>query len=185
MAFPEQVIERLSNESPQTPGWSFGLLAFSGSILLIALVIYFGLAFGYEPYLDSQIARLNTQMDTLAKSISAGDMAKFTAFYSEITNLKATLGDHVIFSRFLLWLEKNTEANVYYSRLTFSSGNQIALSAIAATEADVNQQVAIFESAPEVKSANLSAVSLSPTDGQWQFSVTLILDPSSVLRGPQ
>ncbi|MGC9598806.1 MAG: hypothetical protein ABSE18_00245 [Minisyncoccia bacterium] len=185
MALPEQVIERLSKESPQTPGWSVGLLAFSGGILLIALLIYFGLAFGYEPYLDSRIAQLDAQMDTLAKSISAGDMAQFTAFYSEITNLKAALGTHVVFSRFLLWLEKNTEANVYYSRFTFSSGNQIVLSAIAPTEADVNQQVAIFEAAPEVKSVNLSAVSLSPTGGQWQFTVTLIVDPPSVLREPQ
>ncbi len=185
MALPEQVIERLSKESPRTPGWSFGLLAFSGGILFIALLIYFGLSFGYEPYLDSRIAQLKAQMDTLAKSISTGDMAKFTAFYSEITNLKAALGGHVVFSRFLLWLEKNTEANVYYSRLTFSSGDQIVLSVIAPTEADVNQQVAIFEAAPEVKSVELSAVSLSPAGGQWQFNVTLIMDPSSVLREPQ
>jgi len=184
MALPEQVIERLSKESPQTPGWSFGLLAFSGGILLVALFVYFGLVFGYEPYLDSRISQLNAQMATLAKSISASDMTKFTAFYSEITNLKAVLGNHIIFTHFLSWLEGNTEVNVYYSRLTFSAGDQVVLSALAPTETDVNQQVAIFEAAPEVKTVNLSAVSLSPTGGQWQFTVTLIMDPSVLREAP-
>ncbi len=182
MALPQQVIDRLTREAPDTPGWSWGLITFSGGILLITLVIYFGLRFGYEPYLDSQIAQTKAQVATLAKSISPDDQARFTAFYSEVANVKTALGNHVAFSRFLSWLEKNTEANVSYSHMVFSSGNQVVLSGSAKTEADVNQQVALFEAAPEVKAVNLSSVALSATTGAWQFELILTMDPSQVLR---
>lgn len=182
MALPQQVIDRLTRESPETPGWSWGILTFSGGILAVALAIYAGLAFGYEPYLDSQIAQVNTQIAALAKSISPDDQARFASFYSEVANVKATLGNHVTFSRFLSWLEENTEANVYYTHFAFSGGNQIVLSGSAKSEADVNQQVAIFEAAPEVKAVNLSSVTLSATNGEWQFNAVLTMDPSQVLR---
>ena len=138
MALPQQVIESLSREPAETPGWSFGLLMLSGGIFLLALLIYFGLTFGYEPYINTQISQLNLKLSTLSKSISADDQAKFSVFYSEITNIKTTLQSHVSFSRFLLWLSKNTEANVYYSHLSFSSGNQVLLTGLAPSEADVN-----------------------------------------------
>ncbi|MGC9968163.1 MAG: hypothetical protein ABSC29_00295 [Minisyncoccia bacterium] len=182
MALPQQVIDRLTREPPETPGWSLGLLTFSCGILAIALAVYFGLTFGYEPYLDAQTAQLSTQINTLTKSISSDDRAKFITFYSEIVNVKTAVANHVVFSRFLSWLEKNTEANVYYSHLAFSAGNKIALSGAAKTEADVNQQAAIFEAAPEVRAVDLSSVVLSATGGQWQFNMILTMDPSLTLR---
>jgi len=185
MALPQQVIDRLSKEPPKTPGWSFNVLSFAGGIFFITILVYFGLTLGYGPYLDSQIGKLNIQINTLANSVATDDQAKLVTFYSQITNIKNVLANHVSASRFFSWLEKNTEANVYFSRLTFSSGNQFAMVGFAKTEADVNQQVAIFEEAPEVKNVSLSVVSFVETNGLWQFSITLIMDPASVLRMPQ
>jgi Tfp pilus assembly protein PilN len=182
MALPQQVIDRLSREPPKTPGWSFGVLLFSGGVFAIALVVYLGLAFGYGPYLDSQLTQLNAKIDVLAKSISADDQAKLITFYSEIANVKNALANHVIFSRFLSWLERNTVANVYFSRMTFSSGNQINFMGVARTEAEINQQIAILEAAPELRSITLSTVSLSEATGLWQFNVTIVLDPQAILR---
>jgi hypothetical protein len=182
MALPQQVIDRLSKEPPRTPGWSVNILLFSGGIFFISLLVYFGMVYGYEPYLTGQISQLSAQMDALAKSISPDDQAQLVSFYSEITNIKNVLGNHVILSRFLSWLEQHTEANVYYAHLTFGAGNQVGLSGIAQNEADVSQQMAIFESAPEVKTVTLANVSLAPTGGQWQFNMTLVMDSASVLR---
>ncbi len=182
MPLPQQVIERLSQEPPQTPGWSWGVISFSGGILLFALLVYFGLTFGYEPYLDAQVASLNTQMDVLAKSIPASDQAQVATFYSEVTNVQTALQNHVLFSRFLSWLEKSTEANVYYSNLAFVAGNQITLTGAAKTEADVNQQAAIFEAAPEVQKVSVSSIVLSPTTGLWNFTVSLTMNTAAVLR---
>ena len=54
-----------------------------------------------------------------------------------------------------------------------------ALSGTATSEADVNQQVAIFENSPEVSSVTVSNVTgPSLLGGGWTFSVTLIMNPS-------
>ncbi len=179
MALPEQVLERLSREPPQTPGWSAGLLLFSGGLLFVAVAVYIGLLFGYEPYVSSQIDALNVQMNTLAKLVSPSDEAQLVALYSESANLEQVLANHVTLSSFFAWLEKNTEANVYYTSFGFSSGDQIALEGSAASEADVNQQMAIFEVAPEVKSVALSSVSLNSQNGTWRFAATLVMNALS------
>jgi len=185
MPLPQQVIDRLAKEPPKTPGWSAGLLIFGIGIFAITVLIYLGLAYGYEPYLNSQVTNVNGQIQTLSNSISPGDQTKLVAFYSEAANVQTTLANHVTFSRFLSWLETNTEANVYYTHLSFSSGNQISLSGSAASEADVNQQMAILEAAPEVKSAVITAVSLASTGNVWNFSLSLTMDPKAVLRAAQ
>ncbi len=153
-------------------------------MLAFALLVYFGLAFGYEPYLDAQVLSLNKQMDALAKSIPASDQAQVATFYSEMANVNTAVGNHVVFSRFLSWLEKNTEANVYYVNLAFVAGNQITLTGAAKSEADVNQQAAIFEAAPEVDKVSISSVVLSPTTGLWNFSASLTMKTASILRAP-
>lgn len=182
MALPQQVIDRLTREPPETPGWSFGLLTFSGGILAIALAVYLGLLFGYEPYIDSQIAQSNAQIATLSKAISSNDQASFDTFYSEIANVQTVVQNHIVFSNFLSWLEANTEANVYFSQFSFSSEDRITLTGSGKSEADVNQQIAIFEAAPAVKTASVTSVALASSGGGWQFSISLIMDPSQVFH---
>ncbi len=185
MALPQQVIDRLSKEPPKTPGWSYGLLLFSGGVLFVAGIIYLGLAYGYTPYAQGQVDALNTKVDTLAKSVSSDDQTKLVSYYSEITNVKAVLQNHVIFSRFLSWLEKNTDPNVYFVSLNFSGGaggNQVTFAGAARAESDVNQQLAIFEAAPEVQKTVVSSILLESQTNLWKFNVTLTVNPQTVLR---
>lgn len=182
MALPQQVIDRLSKEPPKTPGWSYGLLLFSGGVFFIAGVVYLGLAYGYTPYVQGQVDTLNNQVDTLAKSISSDDQSKLVSYYSEITNVKAVLQNHVIFSRFMTWLEQHTDQNVYFSTLTFNSGDQVRMTGLAPAESDVNQQLAIFENAPEVTKAQISTVAIQSQSNLWGFDLSLTLDPQAVLR---
>lgn len=180
MALPQQVIDRMSQESPKTPGWSLGLLTFSVGIFILVIVIYGGLTYGYEPYIDSQISNTNTQINNLAQSISTSDQNQLITFYSEITNIQTALANHVAVSHFFTWLENHTEANVYFSAFSFSSTDQVILTGYGKTEADVNQQIAIFEAAPEVQSFTVSSLNTSPTNGLWQFNITLIMNPAAV-----
>jgi type IV pilus assembly PilN-like protein len=184
MALPQQVIDRLTREPAGTPGWAFNMVLFGGGIFGVAMVIYLGITFAYLPYINSQISSLQTQINTTASMISPADQTNLATFYSEIKNVQSTLANHVIFSRFLSWLETNTEANVYYSGATFSSqsGNKISLVGVGQNEADVNQQMAIFEAAPAIKAVSLSSVSFESATGVWQFNVTLTVDPTAVLR---
>lgn len=179
MPLPDKVIEQLGREPPKTPGWSFGIVMFSGTILFIVVFVYLGLTLGYEPYLNSQIKQQQDQINKLSQSISTTDQAKLIAFYSQISNLKTLLKNHVISSKMFDWLEKNTEANVSYQSMSFSQGNNLTLSGTAVAEGDLNQQLAIFEASPEVQRVNLTSVANSQAGAAgWTFNLTLVLSPS-------
>jgi hypothetical protein len=183
MPLPEKVLNQLSHEAPETPGWSFNLIGFSGGVFFLTVLIYCGLIFGYGPYLDSQISETTDQMNALAKSIPTDAKASFTTFYSQTANLKTALASHVIPSQFFAWLEKHTEAHVSYVRANLATGSgELSLSATAPTDADMNQQLTIFEHAPEVKRMNVMGISYSDTTNQWQFTVSLSLNTAAVLR---
>jgi Tfp pilus assembly protein PilN len=182
MPLPEKVIEQLGHETLHTQGWALGSLFFSGGILFLTVAIYFGLTLGYEPYLQSQFTNAQNQVNTLGNSVSASDQSQLIDFYSQIANLQTLLQQHVLSSQFFSWLEQNTEANVYYRSLALTQGDQISLSGVASSEADVNQQVAIFENSPEVSSVAVSNVAAPSLLGSgWIFSVTLIMNPSVFL----
>ncbi len=194
MPLPQQVVNKLTQEPVTTPGWSAGVLMFSASILAVMVLIYFGITLIYSPYLSSQTAATQGKINTLAQSISSGDEAQLAAFYSQTSNLRTLLGNHITFSRFLGWLSANTEANIYYSNFSYSLGGQIDVMGGAPNESDINQQIAVFQSSPEVKSVTVSNVSFSPASGAgavavpagWRFSAILVMNPdifSSSLSG--
>jgi hypothetical protein len=181
MALPQQVIDRLSNDTQKTPRWSHGLLLFSAGIFFLIIFIYLGITVGYEPYLNSRISQLQQQMSTVSKSIPANQQSALVNFYSGLFHLQALLKGHVVFTPFFAWLEKSTEANVYYSHVVFSSGNQVAVTVEAKTQADLDQQLAIFESAPEVSHIAVSAIApLQINNGSWQQANMILFMNGSV-----
>ena len=186
MPLPEKVIEQLGREPSETQGWALGALFFSGGILFLAAAIYFGLTFGYEPYLQSQLTSAQNKVDALSNSVSASDQSQLIDYYSQIANLKTLLQNHTFPSQLFSWLEKDTEANVYYQSFVLASGNQLTLSGAASTEADINQQIAIFENDPEVSSVTVSNVNAPQLLGnKWTFSMILIVNPSMLLSSSQ
>ncbi len=180
MPLPEKVIEQLGRDpSSGTEGWAVGALLFSGGILFLSIVIYAGLSFGYAPYLQSQLTDAQNKVSALDNSISTGEQSQLIDFYSQISNLQALLKNHVLTSQFFSWLEQNTEANVYYQSFTLAAGDRVTLSGVAKSEADVNQQVAIFENSPQVSAVTVSNVTAPQLSGSgWDFSATLIMNPS-------
>lgn len=179
MPLPEKVVEQLGREPSQTQGWALGVLFFSGGILFLAVAIYLGLTFGYAPYLQSQLASTQNQVSALNKQVSPSDQSQLIDFYSQIANVQTLLQKHVLPSQFFSWLEKNTEANVYYQSFALTAGRQVTLAGVARSEADVNQQIAIFENSPAISSVTVSNVSAPQLLGNaWDFSVTLAMNPS-------
>jgi hypothetical protein len=184
MALPQQVVEQLNQGSRRTPGWSSGIILFSGSILFIVVFVYAGLQFGYVPYLNAQLSSLESQAQKVEQSVSVSDEASLVTFYSQINNLQSLITSHVFFSQFLDWLGQNTEANVYYASMSFTSNDQVTLLGIAKTSADISEQVAIFEASPEISGLSLSNVVLAPSTNEWTFDVVLTMRPSVFLWTP-
>jgi hypothetical protein len=178
MPLPQQVIEQLGRETPDSQGWAWDALLFSGGMLFLVVLIYVGLLFGSESYWKGQISTTQDAVKHAAASVSVTDQAQIVSFYSQTANLKTALAGHQFASKFFSWLESNTEANVYYQNLQLSAGGRVALKGSAKTEADINQQLAIFENAPDVSSVSLSGVSVSQTGSGFIFNVVLTMNPS-------
>lgn len=176
MALPEKVVERLGREPVRTPGWSGRLLMFSSTILLITLFAYFGLVYGYQPYLRAEVRKLNDQIQKFSQEVPASDQARLVEFYSQIANIKTLLDRHVTASLLFEWLEKFTHPNVYFSDLGLSAANnQLLLNGTAKSAKDVAEQLKIFQEQPAVKQVATGNVSVSAT-GLWQFDLIITVD---------
>lgn len=175
MPLPEQLLDRLGREPVQTPGWSSQLLMFSGTVFFISIAVYFGIVFGYKPYLQKEVAALDNQIKTFGKQIPQEEQNKLVSFYSQIVNLQEILQKHVISSKLFAWLEKNTEAGVYFTKFNLAAPtSQINLSGVAKTIDDFSKQIIIFQNDKLVSRISINSVLVSPS-GAWQFSVTLLL----------
>jgi Tfp pilus assembly protein PilN len=179
MPLPQQVVEQLGRgETSDSQGWAWDALLFSGGMLFLVVAIYVGLKFGSETYWNNQLTTTQNAVTKASASVSPADQAQIVSFYSQTANLKSALANHQFTSKFFSWLENNTEANVYYQTFQLSAGGKVTLKGAAKTEADVNQQIAIFENAASVTSVALSGVSVAQTGGGFIFNVALTMSPS-------
>ncbi len=175
MALPEQVIDKLSREQVDTPGWSSRLLMFSGTVFFISIAVYAGIVFGYKPYLENQIASLDNQIKTYGQQIPPEEQTKLISFYSQIANLRNILGSHIVSSQIFDWLEKNTIPAIYYSKLDLlSPSNQLNLAGYSKSMDDFSKQAILFQNNPLVERIAINSVTAAPGD-LWQFDITLFL----------
>ena len=175
MALPEQLVDRLSREPVQTPGWASQLLMFSGTVFFISLAIYVGLVFGYKPFLEKEVSRLDNQIKTFIQQIPPEEQNNLISFYSQTINLQNILGGHVISSQLFVWLEKKTETNIYYAKFNFvSPTKQLNLTGVSKTIDDFSKQALAFQNDPIVKRISINSFTVSP-GGLWQFDITLFM----------
>ena len=180
MALPQKVADQLARAPIRTQG-AFGQLLMLGSTLFaMSLAIYLGLAFGYQPYLKSQIKRLDERIASFTKSVPPEDQAKLVEFYSRVVNLKTLLTNHVIFSPSFEWLEQNTQVNVYFRNLSFNPvSGRVSLSAVARSINDLSEQILILEKLPEIKEVKVSSISQNQ-EKFWEFGLELGIDFKAV-----
>lgn len=181
MPLPEKVVEQLSRETPKTPGWAGQLLMFSATIFFLSIFAYTGMKFGYLPYLDSQLKKLDSEIQSFSRKIPVEEQTQLINFYSQLMNLNYLLKNHSSLSPFFDWLEKNTEVNVYFSKLYLNAAsNQVSLSGAAKSIDDFTAQLRIFQKEPNVERVSFSNLAIEPS-GFWRFDLTLFLKPDFLL----
>lgn len=177
MALPQKVLEQLSREPPKTPGWAGQFLMFSATLFFISLFVYLGLVFGYKPYLISEVNKLQDQINSFSQQVPLEEQGKIIDFYSQILNLRSLLENHAATSHLFEWLEKNTQVNVYYERfeLNVKTGD-LRLGLAGKSIEDINQQLAVFSSKPEVLRMSVSGVVFS--GNSWHSDASLAFGQS-------
>src|SRR3989344_5715024 len=103
-----------------TIGWAWQLFIFSIIVFATSALIYVGIAFGYLPTLNSQIEDVKKKTDAINSSVSAADREKFFNFYSQVFHIQSALQNHLLSSRLFVFLEQNTNKNVFFDSMTFN-----------------------------------------------------------------
>ncbi len=155
-------------------GWPWRLLSIVSAIFLFAVLVYAGLAFGYGPYLASQLREVENEIDQLAASVPREDQEQFVKFYSQLVNLEGLLNDHALVSNLFPLLEQTTHQQVYYTNASLGvSGSELELTGFAGDLTALSEQLEIFDQSEEV---NRYSLSRSETSGDLvEFRVVLNL----------
>jgi len=154
-------------------GWPWRLLLISFVILGLAILIYVGLLFGYEPYLKTSISNVDKQISNLADKVKVEDQEKLLTFYSQVVNLKDVLDNRVFSSKVFPFLERNTDPSIYFTAAEFSGNNNILrLKGTTSNFENLMAQLTILKQAPEIESVVLNDTNLSKN--RIDFEATVI-----------
>lgn len=169
---------------PGEVGFPWRLFIFSLVLFLLSVLIYFGMKFGYETYLNKQSANLDGQLEALSNSVSQKDQQQFIGFYSQLVNLKAILGQHVFAGNVFPFLEQNTLPQVSYTDAKFAvKDDMLTLMGQTASLQTLAEQMAEFEQSSQLQSATLLATNFNQ-NGSVGFTIELAFSPT-YLSTPQ
>lgn len=170
------VAEKFLEPEKLPVGWPWRLFLFSIFLLFLVLLIYFGIIWGYQPYLVSRRQSLDKKISEIGGSISEADRENFVNFYSQLVNLQELLGKHVKGSSIYNFLETNTNTGVYYDGAEVSvTDHLIRLDGVANTYDNLIQQLVAFEQSPEINKVVLEQAQTA--DRGVRFSLQLIFRP--------
>ncbi len=179
-------VNLIKDEAAVSFDWNKNLLFAALTMLLAGFLvaeIYFGLAWWEaqeaekaQPLINSA-AKLNLEASKLKNQTGAALLFKEKSVaFSEL------LGDHVHWTNFFTWLEKNTLSSVKYQSFEGGLDGSYNIDATAKTYADISWQVKAFLSDPLVKDVKVLGAE-SSKDGdklkanEVNFGVLLTLKP--------
>ena len=163
-------------------GLPWRLMVFSGALFGLSVLIYFGMNIGYESYLNSRSASMDTQLEELSNSISQKEQQKFVGFYSQIANLKTILGQHIFSANIFSFLEKNPLPQTFYTETNFNSISfSLELKGRVPSLQTLAQQMAQFEKATEIHSVMLKSTNFNP-GGLVDFVISLNFQPEFLAK---
>jgi len=161
--------------SAQTP-WRVLILTFT--VFIFTVLIYFGMVFGYGPYLKSKTRSLDQKISVLNQSVDETQQKQIITFFSQMTNIQTLLSKHKTFSQIFDFVERSTYPQINYSDFKFSAAEmEIKIEGTAPTYNDLIKELALYKQSPEVKTAQLENSSAQEQSREVRFSIKLILDP--------
>ncbi|HZJ42116.1 MAG TPA: hypothetical protein VFD51_03890 [Patescibacteria group bacterium] len=131
-----------------------------GVTIFIILEIYFGLIWWKQ---DEEVRLEGIRAEITAVSRQSSQMridAKDALAYQEKTKLVGSLLDnHIYWTNFFSWIEKNTLSTVSFNGFSGSNNGDYSLSGVAGSYAEVSWQAKQFLSAPFVRDVEISTAS--------------------------
>ncbi len=178
MALPQSNFNLDTRVAPSPNGGTWRLFLFFFSILMLLVLGYVGLLFGYKPYLKREIAAREQSLADLAAQVSQTEQEDFLSFYFQLVDIKNLLSSHVMTSRLLGLLQARISPGVYFSNLTFNTfEGKATIEAFADSYDSFTEQLQAFATTPDIASY---AVSNAVQDkGLVKFQAILTMKPEA------
>ena len=175
--YDPNILQRF-NQKDHTPSpWARRLLTFGSTLFIVAIVVYLGLNFGYRSYLRSAITVQDDALNQLAAEVPVDEQEELVKFYNQLGNLKSILDKHVINSKILPFLDRNTNKKVRYFRLDFEVAQRtINLDGVAESFDILTQQLEAYRRAPEVERFVLNVA--QDSERGVLFAASLVIKPT-------
>jgi len=139
-------------------GFPWRVLVIAIVVLGLSLLVYAGMAFGYIPYLTSEIKSVDAQFAELSQSLDSAQQKNLIDLYSQLYNIDTLASSHAYPSRFFDFLERNTYPTVRVTLMQLNvSGREARLEGIVPTFETLSDQLAVFENNPDVSGVALDA----------------------------
>jgi len=168
--------------SSSSVGMPWRLMTFSFVLFAFSIFIFFGLRFGYEAYLNSQLESLNKEISQLTNEVSEDKQEEFLSFYSQFSNLNKVLKDRQFSHNVFDFLEKNTLPFVAYNEAEyFENTREVILKGAAQNMGYLVEQTNIFGAASEISRVDLASVNIF--EGGVGFEIELIFS-SNYFKNP-
>lgn len=157
-------------------------------VFSVAAVVLAEIYFGLDWWQKQEIKKTELTVEEIARfdrEISAlNNQANEALKYQEkALALSSLLNNHVYWSNFLTWLEKNTLSSVQYEALSGDLSGAYTFAATAKTYADVSWQTKAFLNDPLTKKVSVDQASFAKSKdaskgSQVTFSLVLEVNPA-------
>ncbi|MCX6794585.1 MAG: hypothetical protein NTY31_01100 [Candidatus Falkowbacteria bacterium] len=178
-------VNLIKEEAAVSFNWSKNLLMLVFVLFLAGLVVaevYFGLNWWEEQeaaqiqVLSDKVMKLDAEAGKLKKSAAAA-----LAYKEKSAVFTDLLSNHIYWSNFFNWLEKNTLSSVRYEGFSGTLDGAYSLAATTDTYADVSWQVKAFLNDPlvqQVEVTNAASSKNKTKSDRISFNLVLKVNPS-------
>ncbi len=154
-------------------GWPWRMFILFALLFVFSIIAYFGLIFGYKPYVESQIQKTEGELKSLSAQISSNEQSNFVEFYSQISNLKVLLDKHVLSSKLFPLIEEATDQKVVYTATNFIIPDKtLKIQGYASSYQVLAEQLALYENSPWVERVILDDSSVSGATVKFTIRIT-------------
>ncbi|OGM92412.1 hypothetical protein A2755_01480 [Candidatus Wolfebacteria bacterium RIFCSPHIGHO2_01_FULL_48_22] len=175
MYSPQQQTQSYTKPAPRQAGFPWRLLLLTGVVLGMMVLVYGGITFGYRPYIESQLAQMDAQLDAVSLSLQADEEDVFDV-YSQLYNIQMLSSKHIYGSKIFSVLEAGTNPSVQLTKAEADvAKNILLLEGVAADHDIVVSQAATYRIVAGVSDAQLTS-SVRGEDGRAHFTMSLIMD---------
>ena len=170
-----------------TIGWSWRLLIFAVIVFGAVAILYGGMSFGYDPYLQNKLDELDRETKSLAETVSIDDQKKLLSFYSQVYNVQNILSNHILPTRVFSFLELNTNSQIAFITMHFDmDAGILELTGKAKSYDDLVRQLEAFRRQTDIvkalKLTNSKSGGLDEKTNQKSaavsFGITINIDKS-------